>query len=124
MTTNTPAVDALLTADDIAALERAAELLVDLLEEAARAEEKFGRQYDVPDGTGGEAARLSADDAREDCQDAFAAGLGTWWHILLEEVYEALAEDDPAALRRELLQVAAVAIRWVDAIDNREQVTS
>lgn len=95
------------------------EILDDLIAEIGRAEAKFGRQYDVPDGTGGVAAGMAADDACEDCQDAFAAGLGTWRHILQEEVFEALAEGDPAKLRVELLQVAAVALRWVDAIDER-----
>ncbi len=40
-------------------------------------------------------------------------------HILLEEVHEALAEDDPTRLRAELLQVAAVAVCWVEAIEQR-----
>lgn len=43
-----------------------------------------------------------------------------WDGVLLEEVYEALAEDDPAKLRAELVQVAAVAAAWVEAIDRRE----
>ena len=37
--------------------------------------------------------------------------------ILLEEVYEALAEADPAKRRAELLQVAAVAVVAIEAID-------
>jgi len=32
-----------------------------------------------------------------------------WLRVLLEEVYEALSKTDPAALRAELVQVAAVA---------------
>jgi hypothetical protein len=43
-----------------------------------------------------------------------------WDGVLLEEVYEALAESDPARLRAELIQVAAVAVAWVEAIDRRE----
>lgn len=43
----------------------------------------------------------------------------TWTGILLEEVYEALAETDPALLRVELLQVAAVAGSWVKDLDTR-----
>jgi hypothetical protein len=39
--------------------------------------------------------------------------------IALEEVFEALVETDPAKLRDELLQVAAVAVAWVEAIDRR-----
>lgn len=50
-----------------------------------------------------------------------AALTGTidWTGIFLEEVYEALAESDPARLRAELLQVAAVAQQWAGAIDRR-----
>ncbi|QKS13931.1 hypothetical protein HUN58_14550 [Curtobacterium sp. Csp1] len=42
-----------------------------------------------------------------------------WSDILLEEVFEALAEDDPTKLRAELVQVAAVAQQWIGAIDRR-----
>jgi hypothetical protein len=41
----------------------------------------------------------------------------TWLDILAEEVFEAFAEHDPALLRAELIQVAAVAVAWVQAID-------
>lgn len=41
----------------------------------------------------------------------------TYAAILLEEVAEALATLDPAQLRRELVQVAAVAVAWVEKID-------
>lgn len=43
----------------------------------------------------------------------------TWSDILLEEVFEALAESDPVKLRTELVQVAAVAQQWAEAIDRR-----
>lgn len=43
-----------------------------------------------------------------------------WDGVLLEEVYEALAESDPAKLRTELVQVAAVAVAWIESIDRRE----
>lgn len=42
-----------------------------------------------------------------------------WDGILLEEVYEALSETDPLLLRAELVQVAAVAAAWAEAIDRR-----
>lgn len=48
-----------------------------------------------------------------------AVGEVTWLHILFEEVAEAFAESDPAALRAELVQVAAVALQWAGAIDRR-----
>jgi hypothetical protein len=43
-----------------------------------------------------------------------------WEQILTEEFFEALEESDPAKLRTELLQVAAVALNWVTDIDSRE----
>lgn len=42
-----------------------------------------------------------------------------WDGILLEEVYEALAESDRDRLRAELLQVAAVCAAWIWDLDNR-----
>lgn len=44
---------------------------------------------------------------------------GTWKDVLLEEVFEALAEDDEVKLQTELIQVAAVAEQWVAAIRRR-----
>jgi len=43
----------------------------------------------------------------------------TWDGILLEEVFEALAEGDDALRRAELIQVAAVAVAEIEAIDRR-----
>jgi hypothetical protein len=40
--------------------------------------------------------------------------------VLDEEVWEAFAESDPAKLRAELVQVAAVAFRWIEALDARK----
>lgn len=42
-----------------------------------------------------------------------------WLPILLEEVFEAGAETDPAKLRDELIQVAAVCAAWINDIDQR-----
>lgn len=60
--------------------------------------------------------------ARRDCASAFRVGKGTWRHILQEEVAEAFAELDPAPLREELIQVAAVAVAWIEAIDRRGDI--
>jgi hypothetical protein len=44
----------------------------------------------------------------------------TWRHILIEEVVEALAEPtDPAAMRAELVQVAAVVVTMIEDLDRR-----
>lgn len=55
------------------------------------------------------------------CQGAAARGEVTWAHILVEEVAEfvAAAQHDQAEARAELVQVAAVAIAAVEAIDRR-----
>ncbi|MGW0632980.1 hypothetical protein [Streptomyces sp. NPDC002758] len=42
-----------------------------------------------------------------------------WDGILLEKAYAALGEPDPARLRTKLLQVADVAVAWIEAIDRR-----
>ena len=108
-------------------------VLQEVYAERERQHEKWGEQ-NHPDGTGGEpspkrspeqVAQLRsvrvehARNTRDLCDHAFAGGTGTWRHILREEVDEAIAEDDPVALRKELIQVAAVAVSWVEAIDRR-----
>lgn len=63
----------------------------------------------------------SADAARLFCETAFRAGTGSNAHILLEEVSEAIeAAHDPVHLRAELVQVAAVAMKWIEQIDRRK----
>lgn len=57
--------------------------------------------------------------AKEQCEEAFKAGRGTWADILVEEMAEAVAAPDEAARREELVQVAAVAIAWIEDIDRR-----
>lgn len=90
----------------------------DIMRERNAQDVQWGQQ-DHEDGTGVD-WDLHRDMAQLNCQQAFADGDQTWTHVLLEEVYEALAEDDPAKLRAELVQVAAVAAAWVEAIDRRE----
>lgn len=41
----------------------------------------------------------------------------TWDDVLIEEALEAVMERDPVKLRAELVQVAATAVQWVEAID-------
>jgi hypothetical protein len=97
-------------------------ILAEIAEERRRQHAKWGVQRH-PFGTGTDPAgdREIADMARESCQRAFAEGDGTWRHILEEEVCEAFAESDPVKLRAELVQVAAVAVQMVEAID-RENI--
>jgi hypothetical protein len=93
-------------------------VLCEVADERIRQDEKWGEQ-NHPSGTGGVTLRRWADQDRSICQEAFRKGVGTWRHILNEEVSEALAEDDPAKLRTELIQIAAVATAWIEAIDRR-----
>lgn len=128
--------------------------LCDVLNEKARAEEKFGLQLDVPDVVqvlvnrpGGVSVQRMAEEYgiptaarakyRTDVAFDRSRRQGTWGHILVEEVAEAIEAatvaanaanftDCPTAgheqLRAELIQVAAVALRWVDALDARGPV--
>lgn len=96
--------------------------------ERARQDEKWGEQ-NHPNATGplvtwasdfrNEPAKKLAELATQRCQTYFADGHGAWIDIALEEVAEAFAEQDPAKLRTELIQCAAVFVAWIEAIDRR-----
>jgi hypothetical protein len=88
--------------------------------ERQRQQAKWGEQ-NHPDGTGldPDGDRELADLARNACNQAASEGRCTYRLILEEEVCEAFAESDPAKLRAELVQIAAVAVAWVEAIDRR-----
>ncbi|WP_267244389.1 hypothetical protein [Streptomyces sp. PR69] len=79
---------------------------------------KFGDQHH-PDGTGLPGDHSQAHIARRICRKAAADGTLTRRHILQEEVREALAESNPAQLRAELVQVAAVCAAWISDLDSR-----
>lgn len=90
-------------------------VLMEVSRERVQQDSQWGEQ-DHPNGTGPHFAFV-AEEMRKSCANAFSRGVGTWMDILTEEFYEALAEEDPEALRAELIQVAAVAVAWVEAID-------
>lgn len=92
-------------------------VLVEIAAERAAQDARFGVQ-DLPDGTDAEYV-VEADRHREDCDRMFRFGMGTYRHVFLEEVYEALAETDPVKLRAELVQAVAVGVKWIEAIDRR-----
>lgn len=118
---------------------RARAIAGETLAERDRQHAKWGEQ-NHPDGTGRYASPLSrlvhtfgggnafssltsadvlARAAKEATDVATSRGEITWKDVLLEEVLEALAEENPLRLRAELIQVAAVAEQWVEAIDRR-----
>jgi len=79
---------------------------------------RWGEQ-NHPDGTGLPTDKASANFARLITDTNAKEGRLTFRDILHEEVAEAFAETEPNKLRAELIQVAAVAVAWVEAIDRR-----
>jgi hypothetical protein len=95
-------------------------VLDDVLDERLRQEAKWGEQ-NHPDGTEASDSRIRfAEKCKQHCHEEARAGTLTWLDILQEEVAEARAESDPSKLRAELVQVAAVAVTWIEAIDRRD----
>lgn len=90
----------------------------DVARERNAQDAKWGEQ-NHPDGTGGPGRVANADDARTWTNFHAAEHTLAWADILEEEVAEALAEEDAVKLRAELIQVAAVAMAWIEAIDRR-----
>lgn len=108
-----------MTEHSTGALVPAAAVCREVILERESQNQKWGEQ-NHPDGTGPTMSRLNAVDfTRLECEYAAQHGTVTWRHILDEEVAEAYAESDPAKLRAELVQVAAVAVAWVESIDRR-----
>jgi hypothetical protein len=117
---------------DLPFWNRRQQMLADVNAERNAQIAKWGPQHH-PDGTSPDAMLLRrtdinldlrtgkelADIMRARCDLRAKQGEGTWLDILLEETFEALAEVDPAALRKELVQVAAVAGAWIEDIDSR-----
>lgn len=118
---------------------RTASVLDEIAAERERQTAKHGDQAHLPDGTGpdkwlsmdyyyirrhgirrdhlAEWAKTRTDAASQSKGD----GSITFEHILTEEWAEAMAESDQDALRAELVQVAATAVQWIEAIDRRVQ---
>lgn len=115
----------------------------EVMAEIERSIQKHGEQRHLPLGTGHDSRPLAfiydvlhRNDVRASyiaasartftkarSQNEGGDGTITWKDILLEEVFEALSEDDPAAIRAEFVQVAAVALKIIDAIDAAEPVS-
>lgn len=95
-------------------------VLADVAAERVAQDVRFGMQV-LPDGTGGEDAGAESEVARRSTDEAADLGALTWRHVLAEEVLEAFAESDPRRLRAELIQVAAVAVKWTQALDRRPE---
>jgi hypothetical protein len=94
-------------------------VLEEVFEERRRQDARFGPQ-NHPDGTGpGYELEPSLDRIRRLNDGAVEYNELTWALILNEEVAEAFAEKDPANLRTELIQCAAICVAWCEALDRR-----
>lgn len=93
-------------------------VLWDVHYERIRQDEKCGEQ-NHPNGTS-QIFTETANTCRVMTDMAAKRGRLTWAHILNEEFYEAMSEEDPEKLREELIQVAAVAVAWAECIDRRK----
>lgn len=102
--------------------EAANGVLEQVAQERLRQHDKFGEQNWTdygPDNPVPLVSEAEVTEAREMCQKAADAGVVSWDLILYEELAEAFAETEPDRLRAELLQVAAVVVAWIEAIDRR-----
>ncbi len=81
---------------------------------------KWGEQ-NHDNGTGGAMSESMAVALKKRTDSKTKKGTLTWMDILAEEIAEAFAETDPDKLRTELVQVAAVAVAWVECIDRGKQ---
>ena len=96
-------------------------VLDEIHRERIRQNEKFGPQVHLPNGTGQPGSEADRDLMQARCDDDFERDESEWYTILLEEVYEAGVETEYLPLRTELIQVAAVAVKWVEALDREHR---
>jgi hypothetical protein len=99
------------------------EILAAVVSERKRQEVLWGEQNHPDAGPIPELerhyARQRADEWKRVNAVRVRGGFLSWDGILLEEVYEALAESDPEKLRTELVQSMAVILNWLECISRR-----
>lgn len=91
-------------------------VIQDIIDERGHQKRKFGDQSQNPFGTGKEYSEL-ANKYKGICNAKVEDKTVTWADILLEEVFEALEQEDPDSVRHEMIQVAAVAVAICERID-------
>jgi len=91
--------------------------LDEVVGERARQCALWGEDRVLPGGNSSEEYGEAMKVFQEECDDSAVYGDVSWADVLLEEVYEALAEDDLAKLQVELVQVAAVALAWWEQLE-------
>lgn len=99
-------------------------VLLEVREERAQQFARYGLNDDLEYGTGPQAAWLApvtnlgaADIERLFRSEYYTHDKPTWAHLIREELAEAFKEDDPARLREELVQVAALAVSCIEKLD-------
>lgn len=104
-----------------------AAVLVEVSNERERQFTQYGTNDDLLDGTGPGvtwlrplASTWPADQVERNFRRDYELQPAiTWMHLVREEVAEAFMEDDPVKLRSELIQVAALAVSWIEKLDAR-----
>lgn len=96
-----------------------ADIIASIVAERVRQQEKWGEQ-NHPDGTGQKYHQTLRNAHQARCKENARNGTVSFFDILIEEVYEAAAENNRAALRKELIQVAAVCVQWCQKIDRQQ----
>lgn len=87
--------------------------------ERERQHDQWGVQ-DIPLGTSSHKWKIHENYFRAECQRKTADGTVTFLDVLMEEVMEFAAEEDPDKVRDELIQVIAVGFQVVEAIDRKK----
>lgn len=90
-------------------------VLDDVRRERQTQDDRHGWPKGIPEGLDG-VTRRYGEEVELWARRQMAYGT-TWATILLEEVGEALREEDPYRRREELIQVAALAAAWVEELD-------
>lgn len=94
--------------------------VLEVVAEADRGRRLFPKAVDYPDGTrNGGMNLVQREQAKNACDRAAREDRCTFAHVLAEEFWEAMCEEDRDALRTELVQVAAVALQWIENLDAR-----
>ena len=107
------------TNEEIRLVNRQA-IIQEIVKEADAGEAKHG-PFHYPDGTRAGGMRLHRREMSQlSCDRAAREGELTAAKVLEEEVDEVLAEEDKVKLRKELLQVAAVSLKWIEKLDQED----